>query len=717
MDVRDLNLAELKPPLNVTLVKDRDGLEAVRDFFKRVPEFGFDVETNVVPSFVQRKVRTVQVGTRDEQFVIDLLQFAESTDALMQQGWRSCGEWAQPVCETLREGLESGKHLKVGVNLQFDYETSWWCLGLRPWHFYDGLLAEKVIMAGIGFWGGMDDLLLKYAKLRIDKTLQTSFDLETPLTPEQVIYAALDTRLSLAIKAGQKAEIEKAGLKRTVDLENEAIPAFGDMHVNGFLLDRESWMKIVDATKAKHVENVKELDKHFVPVVGLKREPKVNLAALEADWRNQKNRDLRAAARKRFQEASRLVKAWQKDVLTYEGEAAINYASGPQLLEAFRKMGIGVKKMPNTDDGILKRLAPEYPAVKALQVYRKTAKILSTYGEDFLEHINPDTGRVHAVINQIGAKTGRTSSNKPNIQNIITGSDFRDCFKARPGYKLITSDMSGAELRIMADASGEKSWLDAFHKDWDVHSMGAEMMFGDRWTAGADEGCPYVAAHKKCSCKSGHKDLRNRCKAINFKVSYGGEDLSENLGITKAESDALLRLWRKTFPTLAAYLTASGQKAKMTCESRTLCGRRRLYRKPTWEWARELLQEDARKRGEDPLLIGSNKIARKYAALYSSIEREGKNTPIQGANADIAKKTMGAGFDKNGVGCMWHGFWSNFRAELVNFVHDEFVVECPEENAEECSKFMGDCIRRGGAEFLTKVTMEYESTIADRWKK
>src|SRR5206468_1052075 len=98
------------------------------------------------------------------------------------------------------------------------------------------------------------------------------------------------------------------------------------------------------------------------------------------------------------------------------------------------------------------------------------------------------TGRIHSYIDLFGTATGRTSSSKPNIQNIPKSKRYRHCFKAQRGYKIITIDFNGCELRILAEMSQEPVWLDAFRKGWDVHSVGAEILFGKEWTDGAEEG-------------------------------------------------------------------------------------------------------------------------------------------------------------------------------------------------------------------------------------
>jgi DNA polymerase I-like protein with 3'-5' exonuclease and polymerase domains len=204
---------------------------------------------------------------------------------------------------------------------------------------------------------------------------------------------------------------------------------------------------------------------------------------------------------------------------------------------------------------------------------------------------------------------------------------------------------------------------------------------------------------------------------LNFKICYGGADLSESLNITKKESDEILGLWRKANPTLDKYLQDSGKSASMNMESRTFSGRRRQYIKPTWEKAKELATERLVEDGKDPMRLTSDLVSRAYKSLFSRIERQGKNTPIQGGNIDIAKEAMGSGLDKSGVCYLWQRLEPEFGAYLVSFVHDELVVEAKPENAEEVKAFLVDCIRRAGAEFMTKVTMECDGMISDCWEK
>src|SRR5689334_10435360 len=108
-ETRPIDLSNLKPALNATVVTNRDGLKQVADFFGRVKEFGFDVETNITPTFFHRKTRTIQVGDRNEQYVIDLAKFC-TPEELLQQGHKQTPAWAKELVDTLKIGLESDDH-------------------------------------------------------------------------------------------------------------------------------------------------------------------------------------------------------------------------------------------------------------------------------------------------------------------------------------------------------------------------------------------------------------------------------------------------------------------------------------------------------------------------------------------------------------------------------------------------------------------------------
>jgi DNA polymerase I-like protein with 3'-5' exonuclease and polymerase domains len=725
MELSDLQLSALNPPMNITHVVDEAGLAKVADFLSRVDEIGFDLETNIEPTVFERKVRTIQVGNRAEQYVIDLLPFAGSPERLREQGGYKTPEWAQPVVDTVRPALENNRHLKLGVNLPFDYMQCVWSLGLLPWNFYDCYQVEKLIHAGrVGyfqkdFWA-MDDMFARYTNKRISKAEQSTFDLDNPLTTSQLEYAAFDTRAPFVIRVGQAKEV--AALGKCVYIENQAIPAFGDLHVNGILLDTTKWLAVVEKVEREHEEHVKVLDTYFAPVCGTKYYPPYSdddLARIESTWRDEKDRLVRAEYRKEYQAASKARKEWETAYTACEGEAYINYDSPAQILVALRKLGFGVKELPNTNDKVLHTLS-HHPVIEALQDYRGTKKALKSYGKKFIEaHVDPITGRVHSRIDQIGAETGRTSSSKPNMQNIPKDFGYRACFVARPGYKFVSVDMAGAELRILAELSGDPIMVEAFAKGWDVHSVGAEIIFGQRWKDAAEATCAYyhTADHQKCKCKK-HKELRDQIKAINFGIIYGKEAkaLSEELGITMDEAKVLLKMWRDAFKVATIYLTNLANQVKMNLVVRTFSGRRRYFERPDWAHCRQLAMDRLKEKGKDPLSVQSRDVSRIYGAMHGSIEREGKNTPMQGGNADVAKLAMGCGFDKNGEGFLWHKL-REYDAIIIEMVHDELGFEVREDQVENFIPMVGSCIKRAAKELMSRVEMDYEASVGDYWSK
>jgi DNA polymerase I-like protein with 3'-5' exonuclease and polymerase domains len=802
-DLKPLVPSELNPALNPILVTDGAGLGRVRSFLERVSVYGLDIETNVTKRFFNRQVRTIQVGDRNEQYVIDLLPFADGDPHKLVHTQRYYGSKLCPglrlVSDVLRPTLISDAHLKVGMNLEFEYTGIAWNFGIRICNLYGIDIADKLLEVGRiplktkGYFS-MAGIVGRYFGLEISKEQQTSFDFETPLTEEQVIYAALDVRLPLAVRAPQSDRLTKANLWRILKVENDYIPANADMHLNGMPVNEEKWLKNYEDKKKEHAINVATLDEHFIPVVGRKgvfdathiaevdaeyeRLAPVSEAELQvraeldqvkrtspraAELRAQRDalldarKERRAELKKQASEMRKSTKAADK----FEGEAAINYDSPVQLYAALIKFrGINKTNLRGTDDESLERLAKDFPVVKAVQNFRGTSKFLKSCGPEWVSprsdfgesewrddngvahkgFLDPDTRRIHGRIDQMGAETGRTTSSDPNLQNLPTITEVRSSFvPPTPAeiarllgiklplepYKLITCDMSGAELRIIADVSGEAVWVEAFNKGQDVHSVSTEILYPAEWPLEQELGCAYFAINPatgemrraKCKCEC-HKTRRDGCKSCNFLLCYGGgpRALAPRIGKTEDEAKALMNLHETKFPGIWAYLKKQGADAKMRLEARDMFGRRRLFLRPTFEVAKAFLLEDWAEKGITDRVPTGHDISRKMAAMYGSIQRRGMNHGIQSTNASIAKLAMGCGTDKNGKPFMWR-LLPQFGAFLSNFVHDEFLVWVPASKAEACAAMIGDCIKRAAAEVMTRVVMEYEYHIADHWQK
>src|SRR5690606_33666296 len=155
-----------------------------------------------------------------------------------------------------------------------------------------------------------------------------------------------------------------------------------------------------------------------------------------------------------------------------------------------------------TRAGALLPLAEKYPVVAKLLEYRQVAKASSSFGENILEFIEPATGRIHADFRQIGAPTGRFSCSNPNLQQIPHEAEYRRCFLAPEGRSLVIADYSQIELRILADFSEDRNFIDAFVSGQDFHSMTAAQVFG-------------ITPEEVTA------DQRSFAKRLNFGVVYG----------------------------------------------------------------------------------------------------------------------------------------------------------------------------------------------------
>lgn len=343
------------------------------------------------------------------------------------------------------------------------------------------------------------------------------------------------------------------------------------------------------------------------------------------------------------------------------GYIFINYDSEQQLKEALAKIGIIVE---NTSKEVLSKINNE--VIKLILEYRKHQKVITTYGNSFLKHIHPKTNRIHCTFRQLGAESGRVSCTTPNLQNIKAGSDFRNSFRAESGKKIITADYSGCELRIIAEGSKDSVFIKTFKEGGDLHSIVASTMF-------------------KCNVsKDENANLRKAAKSINFGLAYGmgAGGLSQIVGGNAEEAEKLLKNYFKNYPQIAAFLEKSARFAVENGYSITMAGRKRYYKLP-----------------ENP---------DDFKAM-AAIERKGKNTPIQGTNADMIKLAL-----------VWMRkaiISQNLDAKIINTVHDEIVVECEESIVNQVEKLIKDTMILSGEEFIKSVPTEVDCTVADFWTK
>ena len=534
-------------------------------------------------------------------------------------------------CRIFKAILESSKAMKILQHARFDYQMLKTNFGISIRRLYDTMLGEQLLYLGLNPKASLQVLVQKYLNMDMPKEASTSFvgRYDQEYQEYQLKYAANDVGGYLTeIYNQQLAKLREDNLLRVMRLECEFVRPLAEMELRGIILDTNKWGGIID-------EQVVERDRLRIQLGDVMEE--------------------------------------HEDQTTLFGVSLINIDSPSQILKRLRKMGVPLE---TTDFKELNKYK-KHPVVKQLLEYRKFAKFVTTYGEPLLDRIHKNTGRLHSSFQQM-VDTGRLSSRKPNLQNIPGEQKYRSCFVAKPGYKLITCDMSGAELRIIGDMSGEPKWV-AIFKDpnQDLHTMSAADIFG----VTVEE----VIADKKLKDDDPNKKFyRDRSKPLSFGLAYGltKVGLALRLGIPEKEAQNMISVYFKTYPRVKPFLERISKEAINKRYSISNSGRRRYYHLP-------------------------DKTDPDFGKIKSSIERKAKNMPIQAGNADTIKQAIIYAEDR----------LEEYDAEVILTVHDEIVVEVVEEQAEEVSEIVSQCMVDGFAEFYKIVPMVAESSINDYWKK
>ncbi|AEE17491.1 DNA polymerase I [Treponema brennaborense] len=344
-----------------------------------------------------------------------------------------------------------------------------------------------------------------------------------------------------------------------------------------------------------------------------------------------------------------------------------NVASTKQLQDVLfeeRKLPPGKKTKTgySTDTGVLETLAALDPVPRKILDYRLKTKLFSSY-VDTLPLMVDGNDRIHTSFIQTGTATGRLSSREPNLQNIPVrdedGRRIRLAFTAEPGCQLISADYSQIELVILAHLSGDPNLCAAFSGGTDVHRATAALIFGVQ----PDAVTP---------------DMRRTAKTINFGVMYGMSAfrLAGALGIPRTQAAEFIEAYFKTYAGVRNFMNEMVNAAQQSGFVETIFGRRRYIR----------------------AINSSSKIEK------SGAERVAVNTPIQGSAADIVKKAMidvAAALKKTGS-----------PARLLLQVHDELILECPQESAAETASLIKQTMENVVS---LRVPLKVSVEIGPRW--
>lgn len=344
-----------------------------------------------------------------------------------------------------------------------------------------------------------------------------------------------------------------------------------------------------------------------------------------------------------------------------------NINSPKQLgVALFENLGLPSKKKTkngySTNAEVLEGIKHAHPVIEDILEYRTLSKLKSTYCDGMLKVIGKD-GRIHSKFNQVETRTGRISSTDPNLQNIPVrtdvGRNLRKFFVAKEGFVLVDADYSQIELRVLAHASNDKNMIEAFKNNEDIHAITASQVFNIP---------PEMLTPL----------MRSRAKAVNFGIVYGisAFSLSKDIGVTVKEARDYINNYLSHYSDVDKYLKEIVKRAEELGYAETMFKRRRYL----------------------PELTSSNFNLRSFG------KRVAMNMPIQGAAADIIKIAM--------IKVENRLRKENLKSKLILQVHDELIVESPEDEAEKVAKLLREEME---SSVELRVPLIAEASIGKTW--
>jgi DNA polymerase I-like protein with 3'-5' exonuclease and polymerase domains len=585
---------------------------------------GLDSETTGL-SAISNRLRLIQFSAGDECYVIDCFDFN-----------------LPDLADALREFFTNTSCIKIGHNLKFDYQFILQHLGIKLQGIYCSMVADNVLdFRRQKGWHGLESNAYKYLGLKMDKAMQKS-DWSLPrLSERQLEYAANDVKLLPALREAQVKQIIATRQVEPLKLELGVLPVVAEIELKGFRLDLDTHNALIDRLKIERDDKEKALNAFLDEKLQIDKTFTFNVFTDEA--------------------------------VEVANASTVNIRSATQLLKAFQKMDFPIDTT-NADD--LEPLLPKYPDLKLLLDFRNVEKTISTYGEKLQSFINPNTGRIHCNIRQIGADTRRTAFSSPNLTNQPSDNWFRECYKPEKGYLYQIADYSAIEMRIAADLSNDKVMLQAFEDGIDMHSLTASKVFD----------IPLEYLDKTHPDFKKYKEKRQIAKTLNFGIIYGLAGLGlqaklalEGIIVSEKEAQEMIDAFYRTYPDLRKWLY----------DQESLVVKNRCLRTPAG------------------YLINFSADWKDFRQV-NSIKRKARNFPIQNLSCAITK---------NGI-LLIHNSINDLGIKncgIVNVIHDEILVEHLPEDEKVVKELVEKAFIDSQKRYLKRVKVIASSDTANSW--
>jgi DNA polymerase I-like protein with 3'-5' exonuclease and polymerase domains len=634
------------------------------EILEPLKEVQFDTETLGLDVHT-KALLTVQLGNSENQIV-----FNWQTLSLQDK-------------EAIKEYMESSR-LFIGQNLMFDlgvmYKQNIWIKNI-----YDTMVVEQLIYLGLPrilplevvneigleydayrYIEGdekkkahyelkydLNSIARRYLGIDIDKSVRGKIAREG-LTDEVIIYAGTDVKYLEAIKEKQLEELERQNLLKAAEFECAFVKFLAYVKFCGIHLDVTKWKDKMKNDQARLDAALNILNNYVIdldnegfiyrwPETRKERLKVQELGFTRCPEKDNDNECYQISIKGKFAHMN-LQHSLFEEFDDYGYKCDINWSSSKQVIALFELLGVNVmtfdkktkKEKKSIEEKQLIGQVDKFPILNTFLDYQHAAKVVSTYGQNWLDAINPKTGRIHVELHSLGTNTARVSSGggpyKLNQQNLPHDSITRGCFTAEEGNMFLSCDFSGQESCLTASVSKDKKMSDILNNNGDLHSEVARSCWPEILGKLSDK-----------EVKELYKDLRQSAKNVEFAIFYGGNDdtLVKNKGFSKEQANSIYNNFMNSFPGIKKYQDWCRQNVAthgMIVMNSVLKHRAHIYDAKWQASIREKMQEpgfwdyyrDLKKTAPKSDTVQSIK---RYFKRKSDCEREAINFRIQNRGA------------------------------------------------------------------------------------
>lgn len=617
--------------------------------------------------------------------------------------------------------LNDPKRTYVGHNLKFEAKHLKHNYGVIFHKIWDTMLVDQNHFNGfrigyslaalceryLGIKNSKDINLLnpeKEGEVYINKSIRDEFLNigEREFSRQEIVYGSDDVIYPLRIKELQEKQVD---FKVVDELENDFCLVLADMELKGMPLVPEKWLEVYDKNVILYRnrlrvinEYVEQYQNDFIKSDDLFSNVKIcNIKWSSSDEVIELFKHMGNCPKEKSKETKKLEYS--------VGAKALLKLVPSDLKENYAR---GIDLVPTTYETF----------IISYLLFKKAEQSITTFGKEWLKNIHPITKRVHSGYKQI-LNTGRISSNKPNLQNIPSDQNFRNCFYSP--YEIVNCDYSSQESRALADISGDESMISFFNDGHpifgeDFHCFVATKMFR------IIRNDPELIV-----LKSTHPKERQDAKSIGFKIAYGGSafTLKDDFGVEEDIAQEFIDGYYEAFPSLKEDFEEAKKKAVKLgyIEIDPVTGRKwfdwefekmnalhyelnKLYPAEYKTW-----DEEKRKKFKADLAIKHPNLGQKWSDYFSwkgKLERNALNYRVQGLSGSMTKYAAILFREYQIKNNNFDDYY------LINLVHDEILVEC-KKDSQLIANVVKECMEKGGEKMCKKVKMGATPVIAKVW--